>query len=204
MAPNRTIPWEALVKWSATAFVLAGLFRLINMIVYQSGVLLTSFTAPELALDVSLFFAFELAFVGLLGLYPRLKEERPRLALAGACLAVISGVSLLVITSAEYVIGGEEPPAYLVPFQVAYFLGIPLSLLVMGGTSVRARIPSLRIGVLLVVGGASWVALFTGMQTLIDLAGFLFAAVMLAVGYLLHTKPTESSHAEPASDVTAR
>ena len=178
MPSTQNTPWESLVKWTATAFILAGLFRLVNMGIYQSGQLFESFSAPELALDVSILLAFELAFVGLLGLYPRLREKHPRLALVGVLLAILSGVSLMIITPAEYILGGQEPPAYLIPFQIAYFLGIPLSFLVFGGLSVRARSPPLSVGVLLILGGTSWLLFLTGSQTLIDVGAYIFAITL--------------------------
>ena len=204
MPSTQNTPWESLVKWTATAFILAGLFRLVNMGIYQSGQLFESFSAPELALDVSILLAFELAFVGLLGLYPRLREKHPRLALVGVLLAVVSGVSFMIITPAEYILGGQEPPAYLIPFQIAYFLGIPLSFLVFGGLSVRARSPPLSVGVLLILGGTSWLLFLTGSQTLIDVGAYIFAIIMMAIGYLLRAEQPESESAGPSSRPTAR
>ena len=204
MPSTQNTPWESLVKWTATAFILAGLFRLVNMGIYQSGQLFESFSAPELALDVSILLAFELAFVGLLGLYPRLREKHPRLALVGVLLAVVSGVSFMIITPAEYILGGQEPPAYLIPFQIAYFLGIPLSFLVFGGLSVRARSPPLSVGVLLILGGTSWLLFLTGSQTLIDVGAYIFATIMMAIGYLLRAEQPESESAGPSSRPTAR
>lgn len=204
MPSTQNTPWESLVKWTATAFILAGLFRLVNMGIYQSGQLFESFSAPELALDVSILLAFELAFVGLLGLYPRLREKHPRLALVGVLLAVVSGVSLMIITPAEYILGGQEPPAYLIPFQIAYFLGIPLSFLVFGGLSVRARSPPLSVGVLLILGGTSWLLFLTGSQTLIDVGAYIFAIIMMAIGYLLRAEQPKSESAGPSSGPTAR
>ena len=204
MPSTQNTPWESLVKWTATAFILAGLFRLVNMGIYQSGQLFESFSAPELALDVSILLAFELAFVGLLGLYPRLREKHPRLALVGVLLAVASGVSLMIITPAEYILGGQEPPAYLIPFQIAYFLGIPLSFLVFGGLSVRARSPPLSVGVLLILGGTSWLLFLTGSQTLIDVGAYIFAIIMMAIGYLLRAEQPKSESAGRSSRPTAR
>ena len=204
MPSTQNTPWESLVKWTATAFILAGLFRLVNMGIYQSGQLFESFSAPELALDVSILLAFELAFVGLLGLYPRLREKHPRLALVGVLLAVVSGVSLMIITPAEYILGGQEPPAYLIPFQIAYFLGIPLSFLVFGGLSVRARSPPLSVGVLLILGGTSWLLFLTGSQTLIDVGAYIFAIIMMAIGYLLRAEQPKSESAGSSSIPTAR
>ena len=204
MPSTQNTPWESLVKWTATAFILAGLFRLVNMGIYQSGQLFESFSAPELALDVSILLAFELAFVGLLGLYPRLREKHPRLALVGVLLAVVSGVSFMIITPAEYILGGQEPPAYLIPFQIAYFLGIPLSFLVFGGLSVRARSPPLSVGVLLILGGTSWLLFLTGSQTLIDVGAYIFATIMMAIGYLLRAEQPKSESAGPSSGPTAR
>ena len=204
MPSTQNTPWESLVKWTATAFILAGLFRLVNMGIYQSGQLFESFSAPELALDVSILLAFELAFVGLLGLYPRLREKHPRLALVGVLLAVVSGVSLMIITPAEYILGGQEPPAYLIPFQIAYFLGIPLSFLVFGGLSVRARSPPLSVGVLLILGGTSWLLFLTGSQTLIDVGAYIFATIMMAIGYLLRAEQPKSESAGPSSRPTVR
>ena len=204
MPSTQNTPWESLVKWTATAFILAGLFRLVNMGIYQSGQLFESFSAPEPALDVSILLAFELAFVGLLGLYPRLREKHSRLALVGVLLAVVSGVSLMIITPAEYILGGQEPPAYLIPFQIAYFLGIPLSFLMFGGLSVRARSPPLSVGVLLILGGTSWLLFLTGSQTLIDVGAYIFAIIMMAIGYLLRAEQPESESASPSSRPTAR
>ena len=204
MPSTQNTPWESLVKWTATAFILAGLFRLVNMGIYQSGQLFESFSAPELALDVSILLAFELAFVGLLGLYPRLREKHPRLALVGVLLAVVSGVSLMIITPAEYILGGQEPPAYLIPFQIAYFLGIPLSFLVFGGLSVRARSPPLSVGVLLILGGTSWLLFLTGSQTLIDVGAYIFAIIMMAIGYLLRAEQPKSESTGSSSRPTAR
>jgi hypothetical protein len=178
--------------------------------IYQAGELLASFQAPEPALDITLLIAFELAFLGLLGLYQDLQNERPRLALAGVSIVALAAVSILIVTGSEYVLryvfgsAGDQPPAYLIPFQILYFLGIPLSFLVVGGASIRTRTPSRLIGGLLVLIGASWLVVLTGSTVLIDAAGYLFGGLMLAVGLLLRTNPRAitASHqdAETAGD----
>lgn len=47
----------------------------------------------------------------------------------------------------EYILGGDQPHVYLLPFKIWYVMDIPLSILVFGEASVHTWIPSLLVGV---------------------------------------------------------
>lgn len=149
--------------------------------------------------------------VGLLGLYPRVRDHAPRLSLAGVVVTVVGVVTVLAVlgwlggttlVKAGYPAIPEEAPAWtLVAFFTAFFT-IAVGFLLLGVASLRSNDLSPTIGYLLVVPGLGWIGLFVAnLIPLIPPGQYLgliayvpISLAMLAIGYLL---PNELAPAEP-------
>lgn len=188
---RNTVPWQSLEQWSATAFIIAGIGRLLNFALANIGEV-TAMTSPEWSRDLTLLIAFMAAFIGLYGLYPRMVDQAPRLSRAGAALATIAGVAIVLSIVGKYVTGAAEPPGPLKILPLLYILGSPLAFLAFGVASWRTSILSRTVGLLLLVAFAAFLVLAAGilsqLTALLQLSALLFAAAMLGTGYLLHTR----------------
>lgn len=87
-----TTRWESLAKWSAAAFIIAGVTRFANMLLSNLGWFM-AMTSPEWTRDVKILIAIVGAYIGL---YPRVADDEPRLSRIGVGLAAVAGVSILV------------------------------------------------------------------------------------------------------------
>lgn len=197
---------EELARWSAAAFVTAGLFRIVNMVLSNLGTFVDA-TSPEWALDLTLHVAFLAALAGVLALSPRMADRAPRLTRAGVVVVLVAAATQIVTGVAEYVIGAEQPPE---PFGVLVALSLvlaPLGFLLFGAVSLRTRVPSRPVGALLLVVFVSYLVLFGGValenEVLFRVTGVLFALATLGVGYCLRAASAPSDRAEAAPDSTA-
>ena len=185
--------WVLLAKWSATAFIIAGIGRLLNFALANIGEV-TAMTSPEWSRDLTLLIAFTAAFVGLYGLYPRVVDQAPRLSKTGAVLAAIAGAAIVLSIVGKYLHGGAEPPGPLKVLPMLYIFGSPLAFLAFGVASWRTSTPSRTVGLLLLVAFAAFLVLVAGILSqvtvLLQLSALLFAAAMLVLGYVLHTSDT--------------
>lgn len=85
MADANNRPWPALERWSPTLFLAGG-----GLVAGHAAIRgLEAFTAMAPPPDVFGPVGYFLAIVGLLGLYPALVDRAPRLARAGAAIAVV-------------------------------------------------------------------------------------------------------------------
>lgn len=198
--------WESLVKWSATAFVVGGIARLLNLALSNLGVFIEA-TSPEWSRDLTLLIAFGAAYIGLFGLYPWVADRAPRLSRAGAVLAGLAGVAILISVLGKYLHGASEPPGPLKVLPLIYLLGSPRSFLLFGIASWRTRLPSRTVGLLLLLAFAAFIVLVAGIFSqigmLLRLSALIFAVAMLALGYVLHTGTTPFDTAESKREPTA-
>lgn len=214
MRVGSTRLWRALEGWSATAFFVAG------------GLLLASpaHIALELFVDVplpswlvALFILPGLlaALVGALGLYPRLVDRAPHVALAGgiaagitaAILAVLFGWVLggAVLAAVSGIAIGRPPDALFSAFAVTMTVGFVL----FGVAALRAPGLERSLGLLLVSFAVPWLVVLAAAAVV----GapfppwFVLAAygpiplIMLATGYVLRGGAVSTGRAADAVDV---
>lgn len=209
MRAIRTRVWQAFGRWSATAFFVAG------------GLLLASPThiALELFMDiplpswiVALFILPGLitTLVGLLGLYPRLVDRAPRLALAGGVMAGITGTILIVIF--VWILGGAllsavsgiaigTPPGVLFS---TFALTMTLGFVFFGVATLRSPGFAHSFGLLLLSFAVPWIvvlattavfgSMFPEWLTLVIYGPIPF--MMLATGYTLRVESVSTGRAD--------
>jgi hypothetical protein len=195
----------ALEQWSSTLFLVAG-----GLMVVHTGVhVLIAFTNTNYPLHHEMPFGVVghlLAFVALLGLYPKLVTRSPKLTRAGAGLAVLGTVGWFVIgtmTLSENL--GVTLPALLGIFAPLTILSVVLGYLVFGvaglRTDVVTRTTALAIltPVIVMIYNMA-VALTTGgtQEGQIIVAGG-FALTHLAIGAALRSEAFPTSDAEPTA-----
>lgn len=173
-------------RWAPLAFMLGGLGLLGTSAVGTLDVAGVVQTPPRLDMG-PLLFGLWFVFVGLIGLYPRVADETPRLALGGGATAglgwvVWSGTMLAVIgidlTSDRSM---AEPGAWAPPLLVGAFLLALLSFLLYGLASTWTERPSRTVGLLLLLP----VGAFLGQAVLLAskiLTGEVVAVLQLALG----------------------
>jgi hypothetical protein len=156
-------------------------------------------------------------FAGLLGLYPRLADRSPRLSRAGLAATIIGGTGLLV-TVAWGVVGGAlravfgealpaTPPEALF---VALVATIALAAGLFGVAGLRTRVPSRRVGLLLLGYAATYVALVVAGIALATVPDWLYLGiygaqpvVLVTTGYHLRRASVPTDRELPASGPVA-
>jgi hypothetical protein len=142
--------WDSFERWSATAFLTAGVLWLLDTVLLGielfAGVSILGTPGPlNPVLYVSGVVA---AIVGLLGLYPGLSGRMPRLARISAGLVVVAGaatVVLLVWFVTVTLLNRPDPPGVLLILSI---LVAALGLLLFGIAGVRTGVPSRAVGLL--------------------------------------------------------
>lgn len=204
---------RVLESWSSTAFLLAGVllfgFVIISGVSAFTDVIEQGPVAGAVVLGTGLF-GLIAAVVGLLGLYPRLRQTAPRLSRGGlgALLLGLTGIVFFIGTLA--VVGPPEQPgdvpAFIPPIFISSGVSIMLGYLLTAAASIRTRTPSRRIGILLVVPGVMllwhYVALAAfGSQTIFEMFDYtVISTALLTVGYLLRTETDATTKVERERD----
>ena len=133
MAGAHTGVWKTLRARSAVAFMIAGGFWLAD----TTYLALDLFAAMEISEPVAIKLAAVLAaVVGLLGLYPEIADQLPRLARAGLVLVGVPGAVWTVLLA--WGIGAEVSPSIQPPpiaVVTVVFLPILLGVLLYSGAS---------------------------------------------------------------------
>lgn len=206
--------FESLERWSAAAFLAAGAllagFAARNAVIAFGGGF-----PPQTTQALYLVFVVpaELAaYVGLLGLYPRLADRVPRNAGLGALLAVIGTVAVLgfgASATADLFAAMSRPsPVSQVLFLVT-LLSTVLGFVVLSVASLRARI-SRRVGLLLLVPPATYVVMLAGMVVgyAPEWSTFALSATQagahLALGVALRSRSDAANSPEQSVDSAAR
>lgn len=149
MAGGSTSHWESLERWSAPLFLIAGGLLVVHAITHG----LEAFTSIEYPMHHEFPFGvagMTLGFVALLGLYPSTADRLPKLARAGAIVAVIGALGWLVMGVALFAEElGAEPPAWIEAIGLVMIFGVILSYLVFGVASLRTDIVSHTTGLVL-------------------------------------------------------
>lgn len=204
-----TSPWESLEKWSAVTFLIAGILLLIGTAAVALEWLAGMEGLSESPLAFASFLGFVVTYIGLLGLYPRLADQTPRLARAATGLLLIPVLVILIDLVA--VILGFTPPFAGTP-AIAAFLLFALGVALLGVASLLTEAPSPAVGYsLLLFSVATFVLLGDGLlngfptsdPVTVGTTGLMVIAV-LAIGYLLRTEPEPTDREEPAPETTVR
>lgn len=214
MTTNDRGLWKSLERRSATAFLIAGMMFVIDSVIVG----LVMFSAGDrLMLLGQAFIAagWTAAFIGLLGVFPRLAHQSPRLARVGTILVSIGVVVFTVMAIASLaffteVLSGDL--SGLVPlFLPGVIIGSVLGFLTFGVTTLRTDIHSGSVGFLFIVLGLipvvnilSGVAGVQSMHATLAIVVGL-ALVNLALSYRLRIEDvsTEQMEAESAREPTA-
>jgi hypothetical protein len=161
---------------SASAFLVTGVLILASLVVpvglepftkwsWVSGIVLIALAVVSVA-------------VGLIGLYPRVNDQTPKLALAGVGAAMVAGVAALgLVVLTGVAVGNEVDFGMIVATPMRVFMlvgllmagGFSLSLLLFGAAIWHSESSSRTVGGLLIVGGGALLA-----PVAVELLGLLF------------------------------
>jgi hypothetical protein len=205
-----TSQWRSLERWSPTAFLVAGGI----LVVYATFNGLAAFTDTVYPLVENVVGpgGFVLGFLGLLGLYPRLADRRPRQAKAAVVFASLGAVGFSVITVSNIgrlagVVPNEPLPWFpLLLGMVA--VGMVLGYLSFGVISLRADVYPRFAGPLLLlpalifsvmaVGGLTGAATPTGAFFVSSAQ----AAVHLSIWHTLRKGISSDEHQIQSAEMT--
>lgn len=141
--------------------------------------------------------------LGVLGLYPALIDRSPRLAKAGAVIAIVAAIGWFVITTLGLieVVGGVELPS-VGPIAIVVFLCILLSYSIAGLSIVRFDAHPTLTGVFVLVPALLFVVLMArlGSPFVID-TGHTIGHIGAAI--TLWSQGTPTGHTDTAPDATA-
>lgn len=154
---NRMV--ESFERRSASAFVLTGILILASLVVPIGLKTLTDWSWAAGLVLVSM--AVVAVSAGLIGLYPRVKNQTPKLALAGAGAAIVAGVVAIgIITLVGAALGSQLLGDLTVykPMRVFTMIGLLMAggfsvgLFLFGAAIWQADSPSRTVGELLLAG----------------------------------------------------
>lgn len=193
-------PLAALEPWSPTLWLGAGALTLVYSSLYGAEAFLGTYPAAR---DFVGPVGYVVAFVALLGLYPRVAERGPWLARLGAVLAVLgaAGFTLDILANAGVV---SEGAAWVNAGRLlAILVGMTMSFLVFGVATLRSGVHSRTVGALLLapvlVMGLNLGVVATGLasaEARFVVSG-LWGLSFLALGVALGTGDAPADRAEP-------
>ena len=200
MSSGSTSHWKRLEARSGTLFLISGV--IVTVYATAHGIE----AATSMVLEPNPFeFGYVIGFLGLLGLYPSLAEERPWLARSGAGAAVLGIVGLSAFTMLHLAeLGGlveAGGPAWFIVFVPLPLIGFVIGYLSIGFAVLRGRDRSRTLGVLLLVPGLIVVGMIISMLTGYSNQQTAFvvsageAMAHLAIGATLRTRSSASTRA---------
>lgn len=211
---GRTDIWASLELRRASAFLLAGIILGINAVIVAAEVVVGVERWRVLG-QIFVGAGWTAAFIGLLGLYPRLADGSRWLSRAGALFAAIGAVVFTVMGLASFVfytgIVDGDMTALVPLFLPGVIIGSVLGFVAMSVASLRTDVYSQNIGILLLVPPAlvitnlltAIVGIEGATSTLAVVVGDTLA--MLAIGITIRGIDGPSDHTEPeaSSDIGA-
>ncbi|ADB60800.1 hypothetical protein Htur_1915 [Haloterrigena turkmenica DSM 5511] len=199
--------WGSFAKWSATAFLVAGLLMVVDAAIVATNIV----TGEEGFLVLGQAFvgaAWTGALIGLLGLYPGLADRSRWLSRAGVVFAGIGVVTfavMAVVSLVDYVgILAGEFDSIGVFFIPGVLVGSVLGFVAFGVASLWTDAYSRTLGVLLLVPAILVATNILRFVAGLEAATLTLAIVigdalaMLAIGYVLRSSPQLSGRLEPA------
>lgn len=214
MRSDNKVSWDWLEEHSSTAFIVVGGLWFIDTVLLAFerflGISILGTTGPVNGVLIAL--AVLVSIIGLLGFYPRLAEQVPRLAFASvgvsALTAVGFGVVLVWTISASVVPGVPSlPDIVFMLFVVAVLLTFVLFDVAILWTAIPSRLVGslLFVAVLTIVGDVVGFALYQGNapEWEAPVAAAILTAVTLAIGYRLRTDSDRAVSTRSSTDSTA-
>lgn len=208
MVDSSTGVWDSLEDYSSTLFIAAGVVLIVyvGLLGYQAFIDSTmNFHDNEASVVGPA--GFCLGAIGLLGLYPAVRDRSPKVAGAGAVVAALGAVGWFVIAASGLAdLAGIEAPAWLQAVGFAAFLEMLVGFPLLGIASLRTDAHSRLLGLLLMAPAIIFGAMIasgaltggSGMGAVIISSGLTM--VHLGVGYLLRAGGAPADHAEPAAE----
>jgi hypothetical protein len=200
--------WNILEERSSSLFLVAGII----LVVY--GVANGIVTYTDVAVETSvLWFAYLFSFLGLLGLYPTLMVERPRLARVGAGAAVVGllGVTLVSLMSAGQLAGiVSSPMPGLMAIWFLALVGFIGGYLAFGLAALRSDTYSTIDGLVLSVPGVIIVVMLLHLVAGLEQPWSVFvvssgqAMAHLAIGATLRQQVSQPESEEQPDETPAR
>ena len=218
MAANASQGLESLEQSSQSLFLLGGL-----MFVVAAALTVVAMITGDVQSNMVLGEAFiALGWIGpllgLLGLYPVLRDRNPWLVRAGLVFAVIGLIAFIYLTAASVFafLQGMEitdipiPIAVLLPGIIA---GSLLAFVCFSVATLRSDAHSRTLGILMLVPSGIFVTNFVVIPVIrgpgpnppeigLVITGLL-AVAMLAIGYVLRTEQTSTERSEAVVEPTA-
>ncbi|QLG51067.1 hypothetical protein [Natrinema halophilum] len=201
--------WKVLERWCPMVFLFAGTL----LVGYATFNGIHAFTGIEYESAENVFGpgGFALGFLGLLGLYPALRDRSPKLARVGAICAVLGAVafSVFVVANLGEIAGliSPDPPAWAVVFLAMAAIGMISGYLTFAVAVVRSDVHSRMLGLLLLVPLAIFATMLTTSRVGFFPQELAFAIssgqalAYLAIGYILRTGRTRTEREIPSNDV---
>lgn len=195
---NHMVTWNWLEEHTSTAFiVVAGLwFTDTVLLAFERFLGISILGTPGPVNGVLIAFAVLISIIGLLGFYPRLAEQVPRLAFAGVAVSALTAIGFSVIlvwmiSAAVVPTVPSLPDIVFMLFVVAVLLTFVLFDVAILWTAVPSRLVGslLFVAVLTIVGDVVGFALYQGdaPEWKAPVAAAILTAVTLAIGYRLRT-----------------
>jgi hypothetical protein len=208
MVPINTKQWKWLEARSPTLFLVGG-----GLVVVYAG-LHGIEAATDMVMKPNPFeFGYVIGFLGLLGLYPTMVDERPWLARAGAVAAVLGIVALTAFTVIHLAdlagLFSSDPaamPSWFNVFIPLALIGFVVGYLAFGVASLRSGVHSRTVGLLLLVPGliVVWMIIQTTAGYFDELTAFVVSAgeamAHLAIGTTLRAKSSAADRDESSTD----
>ncbi|MFC5367638.1 hypothetical protein [Salinirubrum litoreum] len=209
MSRPDTVPWQSLERWRAGAFLgAAGLFAVFAML---WGADVFTDIAPRPAVDVFGPGGWMLAFVGLLGLYPRLPGRTTWLNRAAAVFTTVGlgGATVTAVVNLGQLTGlWGQPPAWFAVLNLLMLVGIVPGFLTFAIAVRWTDVQSQSLGLLLLVPALLFAVNVVRVTTLGPRAptgapfvlGSGQALAFLAIGVVLRTAETSTDRATSTAD----
>lgn len=208
MAYRDKIPWKLLERWSAAAFIAAGVLFLVTSALFGSATL-TDISHPGWVTGLFGLSGLIASFIGLVGLYPQLVDRAPRIARAGVMTLVIAGIALVVFPLCQFAKtwGIDLQSLPIVVFLIAVIATIS-GFLLFGIASLRTRVPSRKVGFLIIGTSITFIVLlvldmiYGGSPVWVDfIMSMIQSFLLLTLGYAMPTNtiPFESKESEIAA-----
>lgn len=203
MVGASTFPWKVVERWSPRLYLIAG--AVLAVYAALNGVV----ALTDMAIAPNVFQAGYIAgFLGLLGLYPGLADQRPWLARAGAGAAALGVIAFSVFTAsnlAELIGIASGNPTGWGAFAIMGTIGFVVGYLAVGIVVIQSEVYSRAVGLLLLMPGVIIILMFASMATGVASPGSVFvvsagqAMTHLAIGSTLKVETASGDRKEAES-----
>lgn len=207
--------WSVLDHWRAEAFLAAGVLLLASP-THIALELFIGVPLPSWLVALFVLPGLIATLVGLLGLYPRIADRAPWIAIVGGVITAMAGSILFVLFG--WIVGGSlltavSGMAVSMPPETAFqslALTLTLAFLLFGVANLWYAIPSRNVGFLLVSFSLPWVSSLAATSIYgAVLPDWLTIGIygpipflMLATGYVLRMESTPTGRDDYSVDIS--